>query len=418
MSRFAKDFLLGTATAAHQVEGNNKNSDSWALEQLPNSIYLEPSLDAVDHYNRYEEDIKLMADAGMNAYRFTIEWARIEPEQGMWIEEEIDHYRKVLACCHKYGIVPMVCFHHFSSPKWLIGKGGWEEPKTAQWFADYCERVVRELGDQMVYVNTINEANMGLQFGKLLKDSARRIASDVQVGVNSKASGNFMQYMQEAAQALGCDERGLNIFHSPRTPIGDGVIIQAHILARDAIKKVCPDLKIGITLSLHDMQPLEGGEQHAKIEWIEEFTHYLPYIQNDDFLGVQSYTRKLFGPDGVVQPEPDARRTQMGYEDYPMAVVNCVREAAKDFKGDIYITESGIGTDDDERRIEFIREALDGVEACIKEGIPVKGYLYWSLMDNYEWMVAYTRTFGLIAVDRDTKERHPKPSFAFLGSQR
>lgn len=418
MKRFPKDFLLGTATAAHQVEGNNIHSDSWALEQLPDSIYLEPSLDAVDHYNHYEEDIKLMADAGMNAYRFTIEWARIQPEQGMWVQEEIEHYRKVLQCCHDNNIVPMVCLHHFSSPKWLISKGGWEEPQTAVWFAEYCERVTKELGNLMVYVNTINEANMGLQFGKLIQDRSHRVASDIQVGVNDKAPQKYMLYMKEASEALGCGKKGLNIFHSPRTPIGDGVIIQAHVLARDAIKKARPDLKVGITLSLHDMQPQKGGEEYAKIEWIEEFTHYLPYIQNDDFIGVQSYTRKLFGPDGVMQPAADAKRTQMGYEDYPMAVVNCTRKVAEDFKGDIIITENGIGTEDDERRIEFIREALDGVEGCIKDGIPVKGYLYWSLMDNYEWMVAYTRTFGLIAIDRETQTRYPKPSFAFLGNQR
>ncbi|MDL2327542.1 family 1 glycosylhydrolase [Ruminococcaceae bacterium OttesenSCG-928-A11] len=418
MSRFPKGFMLGTATAAHQVEGNNIHSDSWALEQLPNSIYLEPSLDAVDHYNRYEEDIKMMAKAGMNAYRFTIEWARIEPEKGMWVEEEVDHYRRVLQCCHDNSIIPMVCFHHFSSPKWLISMGGWEEPQTAVWFAEFCERAVKELGDLLVYVNTINEANMGLQFGKLIQDRARRVVSDVQVGVNEKAANKYMSYMMEAGEALGVGDKGLNIFHSPRTPIGDGIIIQAHVLARDAIKKIRPDLKVGISLSLHDMQPLEGGDQFAKIEWIEEFTHYLPYIEHDDFLGVQSYTRKLFGPEGVLQPADDAKRTQMGYEDYPMAVVNCARKAAEDFKGDIIITESGIGTDDDERRIEFIREALDGVEEMINDGIPVKGYLYWSLMDNFEWMVAYTRTFGLVAVDRATQQRHPKPSFAFLASQR
>ena len=416
MSNFSKDFLLGSATAAHQVEGNNIHSDCWALEQLPHSIYLEPSLDAVDHYNRYEEDIKLMAEAGLNAYRFTIEWARIEPEQGMWVKEEIEHYRKVLQCCHNHGIVPMVCLHHFSSPKWLIMKGGWEEPQTAKWFEQYCEHVVEELGDLMVYVNTINEANMGLQFSKIMQNRAKQQVTDVQVGINSQAENIYMLYMKEAMEAFG--GKAVNTFHSPRTAIGDGVIIQAHVLARDAIKKTRPELKVGISLSLHDMQALPGGEAFVNEEWIEEFTHYLPYIKDDDYIGVQSYTRKQFDENGVRQPEPGVRLTQMGYEDYPMAIVNCTRKVAQDFKGDILITESGISTDDDERRIEFIQETLEGLKECIKEGIPVKGYFHWSFMDNYEWQMAYTRTFGLVAVDKATKKRYPKPSLKYLGKQR
>lgn len=417
MSLFSKEFLLGAATAAHQVEGSNTNSDFWALEQLPHTIFKEPSLNAVDHYNRYEEDIKLLADAGLNAYRFSIEWARIEPEQGAWVEQEVEHYRQVIACCKANGVEPLVTLHHFSSPKWLIEKGGWENPQTSDWFAAYCERLVKELGSEMAYVCTINEANMGLQIGKLMKDMAKRV-TEVQVGVNAQDPGGMMQYMQEAGAAFGIDPRHINTFHSPRTAIGDGVIIEAHVKARDAMKAVCPHLKIGLSLSLHDFQALPGGEQNAKLEWIEEFTHYLPYIQKDDFLGVQSYTRKLVGPEGTVQPEADAPRTQMGYEDYPAAIVNVTRKVAEDFKGDIIITENGIATADDTRRIEFIREALSGLKACVADGIPVKGYLYWTLLDNFEWMLGFGPTFGLIAVDRATQARHPKGSLAFLGSQK
>ena len=124
MKKFEETFLLGAATAAHQVEGNNKNSDCWAMEQMEHTAYLEPSLDAVDHYNRYEEDIRWMAEAGLNAYRFSLEWARIEPEEMVFDEKEIEHYRSVIRCCKKYGIEPIVTLHHFSSPVWLITKGG------------------------------------------------------------------------------------------------------------------------------------------------------------------------------------------------------------------------------------------------------------------------------------------------------
>ena len=150
-------FLLGAATAAHQVEGNNIYSDFWALEQMENSSYKEPSLDAVDHYHRYEEDIRLLKEAGLNAFRFSIEWARIEPVKGKYEEAEIEHYRKILDCCHENGIVPVVTMHHFSSPKWLVSEGGWENEKTVGYFADYCRYVAERLGSRMEYVCTINE---------------------------------------------------------------------------------------------------------------------------------------------------------------------------------------------------------------------------------------------------------------------
>lgn len=416
MSKFDKGFFIGAATAAHQVEGNNIHSDFWALEQLPHSMYKEPSLDAVDHYNRYEEDIKLLSDAGHNAFRFSIEWARIEPEQGMWVQKEVEHYRKVIQYCRDHGIEPHVTMHHFSSPKWLISKGGWENPETADLFAAYCERIAKELGDSMTYVCTINEANMGLQIAKLMEDMKQRVTSDVQVGLNTQAPSNMMLYMKEAAEAFGIDPRNINTFHSPRTAVGDGVIIQAHVKARDAMKAACPHLKIGLSLSLHDFQALPGGEQNAYVEWIDEFIHYLPYIRNDDYIGVQNYTRKLIGPGGTVQPDADAPRTQMGYEDYPASITNVTRKVAEHFKGDIIITENGISTSDDKRRVEFIREALDGVQKCIDDGIPVKGYLYWTLLDNFEWQLGFTPTFGLIAVDRSTQTRFPKESLKFLGS--
>lgn len=418
MPRFSKNFMIGAATAAHQVEGNNISSDCWVMEQLPHSIYKEKSLDAVDHYRHYEEDIRLLAEAGLNAFRFSIEWARIQPEPDLWEENEIEHYRNVIKCCRKNGVEPIITMHHFSSPKWLIQRGGWENPKTADLFASYCEYVVKKLGEDMCYVCTINEANMGLQLGKLIRNRQQMEKHNVQVGLNTDSMKNRMLSMKEAGEAFGVDPQKINMFLSPRTVFGDDVIIEAHRKARNAMKVACPHLKIGLTLSLHDFQALPGGEHRAEIEWIEEFIHYLPYIDQDDFIGVQCYTRKLMGPEGVVQPDETALRTQMGYEDYPAAVVNVTRKVAEHFQGDIIITENGISTADDNRRIEFIREVIDGLKGCVASGIPLKGYLHWSLLDNFEWQLGFARTFGLIAVDRSTQIRYPKDSLSFLGSQR
>ena len=166
---FPKGFLIGASTAAHQVEGNNIHSDYWAQEQMPHSSFTEPSGIACDHYNRYEEDIRLMAQAGLNAYRFSVEWARIEPEEGQFDEKEIEHYRKVIRCCRKNGVEPMVTLMHFTSPVWLIKKGGWEAESTIEYFRRYAAYVTEKLGDEIKYICTINEANMGLQLAAISK---------------------------------------------------------------------------------------------------------------------------------------------------------------------------------------------------------------------------------------------------------
>jgi len=418
MSLFAKDFMLGASTAAHQVEGNNINSDFWALESLPGTMFKEPSLDAVDHYNRYEEDITILKNAGLNAYRFSIEWSRIEPVQGEWCDEAIDHYRKKIAFCRANGVEPIITMHHFTSPKWVVQKGGWGNPETADFFKAYCEKLAKELGADMKYICTINEANMGLQITKLMKDMQGQVG-DVQVGIDAGVARReaMMAYGREAMIQHQINPQ--NIFLNPGSgALGNAIVVQAHIKARDAMKAVCPHLKIGITLSLHDFQAQKGGEHEAEVEWIEEFTQYLPYIYKDDFIGVQNYSRKIIGPEGRIKPPAGAPLTQMGYENYPAAISNVVRKVAEGFKGEIVVTENGISTSDDAERVAFIQEATKGIQACIDDGIPVKGYMHWSLLDNFEWMLGYDRTFGLIAVDRTTQTRYPKESLSVLGKLR
>lgn len=417
MKKFSKEFLLGAATAAHQVEGNNIHSDFWAMEQMKNSSFIEPSLDAVDHYNRFKEDIDLIEKAGLNAYRFSIEWARIEPQKGEFDENEISHYRDMIEYCIKKGIEPIVTLHHFSSPKWLIEEGGWENEDTIQYFKRYSCYVIKNLGELLTYICTINEANMGLQITAIAKSYRKNM--NIQVGINEAA----LQKREEADKELskvfgGIPSNQIHHYHSPRTEKGDILIIRAHVEVRDAIKDIYPHLKVGVTLSLHDFQTKPGGEQEAAEEWNEEFTHYLPYIKNDDFFGIQNYTRKLIGPDGVMAVPDGAERTQMNYEFYPQALEHVIRKVAAELNIPIMITENGVATADDGRRVAFISEALDGIHACLEDGISVIGYMYWSLLDNFEWQVGYSRTFGLIEVDRDTQKRNPKKSLNYLGSNR
>ena len=334
MNTLPQDFLVGAATAAHQVEGNNIHSDYWAMEHMKYGNFNEPSLDAVDHYNRYEEDIKMVAEAGLNAYRFSIEWARIEPKQGVYDENEIEHYRKVLTCCRENGVEPIVTMMHFTSPKWLIENGGWENEATVEAFKNYCQYVTEQLGDLMHYVCTINEANMGIQVAAISAryraqmmakmqrmqqggaEEKKDLEGTAQVGMNfNDMMANMQKQKEENVEIFGTDT--LQTFVSARTPEGDMLVIRAHQAARAAMKAVKPELQIGLTLSLHDIQAQEGGEETAAKEWVDEFTHYVPYIKEDDFFGLQNYSRSLIGPNGILTVPEGAEITQMDYEYYP-----------------------------------------------------------------------------------------------------
>ena len=428
MEKFPKGFLVGAATAAHQVEGNNIYSDYWAQEQLPHSRFAEPSGIACDHYNRYEEDIRLLAEAGLGAYRFSMEWARIEPEEGRFDDAEIEHYRQVIACCKANGVEPVVTLLHFTSPKWLIAKGGWEAESTIAYFERYVTYVMEHLGSELHYVCTINEANMGLQLAAIAKRfrlmaqqaakagaaAGKSAEGSVQVGMNFQKMMENMKYAAAENAGVFGDPQP-KVFVSERTPEGDLLVMRAHVAARQAIRAVCPHVKVGLTLSLHDLQAQPGGESFAEAAWKEEFTHYLPYIQEDDFLGVQNYTRTLYGPQGQLPAPEGAELTQMAYEFYPQALENVLRKVAADFHGDLMVTENGIATADDTRRVAFIQQALEGVQRCMADGLPIKGYFYWSLMDNFEWQKGFAMNFGLVAVDRATMARAPKPSLKVLG---
>jgi beta-glucosidase len=424
MKKFGNEFMMGAATAAHQVEGNNKNSDCWAMENVPYSMYKEPSLDAADHYSRYKEDINYLAEAGLNAYRFSIEWARIEPKKGVFDEAQINHYKDVLQYCHEKGVTPIVTLHHFSSPKWLISDGGWEDEGTVGRFETYCRYVVSELGELIPYICTINEANMGIQISKMMKRMMKRDSAlaarnsedtGVQVGLNVDIKERMQKYYIEIGKAFGIDPRNVNVFLAPRSEKGNEIIMRCHKRARAAIKEINPKIQVGITFSLYDHQAIPGGEANKKREQYEDFEQYIPYIQDDDFIGVQNYTRKVHGPDGIVEPGADVKMTDAGNEYYPESIGGAVRFIWDSIKKPIIVTENGISTTDDKLRVEFINAALNSLYDCVSEKIEVLGYMHWSLLDNFEWQKGYSQKFGLIAVDRETQKRYPKESLYVLG---
>jgi beta-glucosidase len=412
-------FLAGAATAGHQVEGNNTNSDTWAMEQMKYGGYSEKSGIACDHYNRWKEDIDIMKAAGLNAYRFSLEWARIEPQEGVFDREATEHYRRILQYCRESGIEPVVTLVHFTCPKWLIERGGWEADQTVEYFCRYTEYVCRQYGELLHYICTLNEANMGVLISIFIAQAmaqSREEGGALQIGMDVEAMAKAdAEKKEEELQVFGCEDPA--VFTSPRTKHGNDVIRRAHMAAVRTIHELLPNAKAGITLSLRDIQAAPGGEARAAQSWEEEFRQFLPAMQEDDFFGLQNYTRTVMDASGELAPETGAELTQMGYEYYPQGLEHVIRTVHKDFKGEILVTENGVATDDDTRRVEFIRTALEGVRACRRDGIPVSGYCYWSLMDNYEWQSGYSMRFGLIGVDRKTQERIPRESLYFLGEQ-
>ena len=391
MPTFPERFLFGTATSAHQIEGGNTNSDWWEWEHKKGTPCLEPSGDACDFYHRYPEDIALMAGLGLNSFRFGIEWARIEPEEGEFSNAAMDHYRRVLGTCHEHRITPIVTFHHYTLPRWLQAKGGFVLDRFPSLFARYCERSARALGDLIAYACTINEPE-GLGEGGYI------------LGVNPPGrKGDVPAMWRVAEQAL-----------------------EAHRLAAAAIRSRAK-IPVGVTLALPDLQYEDGaqpGQRHVELN-SQVSDRFFELARHDDFIGVQTYTRNRFGPEGPRGPhvewgkglpEETAGITQLGQEYYPQALGNTIRRAWRSTGGTpILVTESGIATAFDEKRINYVNAAMQEVLTCLEAGIDVRSYLYWTLLDNFEWSLGYGPKFGMVAVDRQTFARRPKPSAYWFG---
>ncbi|MBM3672529.1 MAG: glycosyl hydrolase family protein [Actinobacteria bacterium] len=379
MMSFPDGFLWGTATAAHQVEGGNSNNDWWAWEHADHTRCEEPSGDACDQYWRYPEDLDILVELGFGAYRFSLEWSRIQPEPNEWSTAQLDHYSRMLDACHERGLMPVVTFHHFTNPRWMAADGGWANPVNADRFADFCAHAVGVLGDRIGMACTINEPNILPLMGWLWGLFPPGIEQD-------------LDGYQKATHTL----------------------IDAHAKAAAAIKAGPGDFPVGLTVSMNDWIAMPGAE-----EQLEQYRHahedvYLETCRGDDFLGVQAYTRGRVDEKGMMGHEDGVEVLPMGYEYWPNAAAGALRHAIDVTGIPVYVTENGIGTDDDEQRIRFLRDSLTQVAACIDEGLDVRGFFHWSLLDNFEWAFGYRMRFGIVAVDRTTQVRTIKPSARWL----
>lgn len=413
---FPDGFLWGAATAAHQVEGNNVHSDFWEWETDPAAPVrvADRSGIACDHWNRYRQDISMLAELGLNTYRFSVEWARIEPRAGEFDDDALDHYSDVVDACLEAGVTPLVTLHHFTFPSWVAHAGGWLNRDIADYFARYTAKVVERIGARVPYFCTINEP------GNLI----------TRAYLGTFPTPPFVQDLDSFDLAAAAVNR-------------------AHRAAREVIRAAVPHARVGMAHALQDWQSNAGGT-HV-MAWARELheDRFLAETADDDFIGIQTYTRLdvdapaaargltalilrsrrltkaillplLRRTSATVESEDSAtgeRRTQMGWLWAPTAVEVTARRMAAQFPGkELLITEHGMGTENDPERIEFVHEALLAVHRMVQDGLPITGYIHWTLMDNYEWWDGYRPKFGLLAVDRQTQERSVKPSARWYGA--
>ncbi|QSR17740.1 glycoside hydrolase family 1 protein [Novosphingobium sp. KA1] len=397
---FPKGFLWGAATAGHQVEGNNTASDTWFVEHLTPTIFSEPSGDACNSLELWASDLDIVKGLGLTSYRFSVEWARIEPEKGLFSQAMLDHYKRIVDGCHARGLQPLVSFNHFTAPRWFSAQGGWTNPDAAQLFARYCERVMRAFGDGIAMAMTLNEPNILL----ILRNILPPPVWDMQ-----RAS------MEAAAKKLGVARFVCaNVAGREDIEALQHGLMAGHKAARAAIKAVRGDLPVGFTLSVIDDQAAGKNSLRDKVR-AENYGAWLELARQDDFIGVQNYERAVWNDKGHLPPPDGGDRNWSGTEVWAPSLAGAVRYVHAATKVPVLVSEHGVGTDDDTLRARFIPAALEGLKQAIDEGVPVLGYVHWSLLDNFEWIFGYKPRFGLCSVDRTTFARTPKPSASVLG---
>ncbi|GAC1412046.1 MAG: glycoside hydrolase family 1 protein [Candidatus Doudnabacteria bacterium] len=386
--KFPQGFLWGSATAAHQVEGNNINSDWWQWENSPQRISEIKKQNknpedyksgiACDSYNRYEEDFDIAQSLNMNAQRISIEWARIEPFQGDFDEQQIEHYRKVLNAIKSRNMKTFVTLHHFTNPIWFSEIGGWKEQGNVIIFLRYAQKVLTELHELIDFVCVINEPNV-------------------------YASNSYMRgyWPPQRTNFVLSQEVQKNM-------------LQAHIKVFELCKISEWKLKVGTAHAFRFIQAkgalkifegvLKDFFYRSHLKKIEHFT---------DFYGVNYYSRMLFSFKAqfpFYEIETENETTDFGWEIFPDGLYEILKEIGLN-KIPIFITENGIADSSDAKRKEFVSRHLAAVHKAIEKGINVQGYMYWSLLDNFEWAEGYTMKFGLVEIDRNNNlQRKLRPS--------
>ncbi|KQV06246.1 glycoside hydrolase family 1 protein [Leifsonia sp. Root112D2] len=395
--RFPTNFLWGVATAGHQNEGDNVDSDTWFLENVTPTVFQERSGKATNGWERWESDLDLVAGMGLNAYRFSVEWARIEPTEGEFSEEALAHYEALVDGCRARGLAPVVTFNHFTSPHWFAKRGAWLDTEAPALFARYCGVVMDRFGDRIELAITFNEPDLpemltwaGLPAFVVDLERETLAAASREAGVERYRAGNVMLREDFVEMRAG--------------------ITAAHVAATSGIKARRPELPVGLSLAMCDDVARPGGEAVRDRKRAEVYDYWLRLAADDDFVGVQNYERLYYGEDGLLPAADGATLNGMGTPVDPDSLRGAVEYAHAVSGVPILVSEHGVSTPDDSIRAGFIEPSLDGLAEAMRAGVPVLGYCHWTLMDNFEWIFGYGPKLGLHEVDRTTFERTAKPS--------
>ncbi len=406
--QFPKGFLWGTATSAHQVEGGNTLNNWWRWEESGRVKNREISGDACDHFNLFDQDFALSESLHLNAHRFSIEWSRVEPEEGEFSESTIYHYRQVLESLHRHKQTPMATLMHFTLPKWAQEKGGWENEKILVWFERYARKCAASFGDLVPLWNTLNEPMVYFFESFVMgnwppgkKDWVKHVSV-----VRNQIKAHGLAY--EAIH----DEKNKNHWS---TQVGIAVYFRV-------IQPWNPDSPLDrLSASMRNyafnqmfLNAINAGVIGFPAAWNEK----VPNLKGAwDFIGLNYYSREKV-KFNVTKPalmfseeihDPGVERNSLGWEVYPEGIYIALKSLAR-FKRPVYITENGICALNDEQRQKFIFNHLREASRAIQEGVDVRGYFHWSLLDNFEWAHGYTPRFGLVEVDYASQKRTPRES--------
>ncbi len=404
-------FLWGCATSSHQIEGDNRLNDWWAWEESGKLRF--PSGKACGHWDRFEEDFDLISKLGHNAYRFSVEWSRIEPEPGKWNDAAIERYRQMVEALRRRNIEPVVTLHHFTSPKWFVERGDWLREDAARLFRRFVKKTVMGMGEKVNIWVTINEPMVYLYHGYML--------------------GTWPPGYKDLRQATTA------LRH----------LLHAHIYAYREIHQIRQSLwkmnsAVSVSKHMTDYLPATSRWRDRLItgfrRWVANelfvnaaitgFFFYpgahcelLPGDRTIDYLAVNYYTRNRirfggFTADGImgeVVPTEGAEVNSLGWEVSPEGFYNVLRSLKK-YQMPVLITENGICTENDTQRARFIEGHVGAVRKAREDGVPITGYLHWSLLDNFEWDKGFAPRFGIVHVDFNTLERKVKDSAHVLSS--
>lgn len=392
MVKFPHNFLWGAATSAYQVEGNNSNCDWWEWEKRVN--LKDKSAEACRHYQLYEQDFDLAKALNHNAQRISIEWSRIEPQDAEFSEAQIEHYLKVILALKARNIEPVITLHHFTNPLWFAKKGGWHNNRSPDHFLRYIEKVVTRLSPHVRYWVTINEPMVYVYHAYML-------------GFWPPQEKSLFKARRVTRNLLRAHIRAYRLIHNiyRRNKIAPPMVSISHNL--QAFQACTPDLKNRISVYLKNKF------------YNFYFLSKISASRAIDYFGINYYSRSLVEArswglrrlmlDTCDKNHSTLKKNFMGWDIYPQGIYELLIKLKK-YNLPVMILENGICIDDDNERWDFIRQHLIYLRRAMDEGLKVTGYIYWSLLDNFEWDKGFGPRFGLVEVDYNTYERRVRES--------